>query len=85
MAGIGTTLGVGLDDRWRWRFILGEPAVQTLSRSWLFGSQALTVYGFKVWDGAAWVFRPLMMWDGFAWVNAKLKYWDGATWVPCTA
>jgi hypothetical protein len=35
----------------------------------------------KVWDGAAWVEKPVKVWTGSAWVQKPVKRWDGAAWV----
>lgn len=37
----------------------------------------------KVYDGAAFVAKPLKRWNGTAWVAVpadRLKFYDGATW-----
>lgn len=33
-----------------------------------------------VWNGSAWVRKPLKVWNGSAWVIKPLKYWNGSTW-----
>lgn len=34
----------------------------------------------KVWNGSAWVAKPVNVWNGSAWVTKTLKYWNGSTW-----
>ena len=34
----------------------------------------------QVWDGTAWVYRPVNVWDGSKWVKRPLKAWDGTAW-----
>ena len=35
----------------------------------------------KVWDGSAWVLKPVKVWNGSAWEIKPAKYWDGSAWV----
>lgn len=35
----------------------------------------------KVWNGSAWVEKPVKVWTGSAWVEKKVKYWNGSAWV----
>lgn len=35
----------------------------------------------KVWDGSAWVVKPVKVWNGSAWVEKPLKRWNGSAWV----
>lgn len=34
-----------------------------------------------VWNGSAWVQKPVKVWDGAAWTTKPLKRWNGASWV----
>ena len=34
----------------------------------------------KVWNGSAWVSKPLKVWNGTAWVSKSLKVWTGTIW-----
>lgn len=34
----------------------------------------------KVWNGSAWVQKPLKIWNGSAWVQKPLKVWTGSAW-----
>lgn len=36
--------------------------------------------GIKVWDGTAWVVKPVKVWNGSAWETKTLKRWDGSAW-----
>lgn len=35
----------------------------------------------KVWNGSAWVRKPLKIWNGSAWVEKPVKRWNGSAWV----
>lgn len=35
----------------------------------------------KVWNGSAWVEKPVKVWTGSAWVTKPLKRWTGSAWV----
>lgn len=35
----------------------------------------------KVWNGSAWVVKPVKYWNGSAWVVGALKRWSGSAWV----
>lgn len=37
--------------------------------------------GMKVWNGTAWVIKPVKWWNGTAWVTKPLKRWNGTAWV----
>lgn len=37
--------------------------------------------GVRVWNGSAWVIKPVKEWNGSAWVAREMKYWNGSTWV----
>lgn len=34
----------------------------------------------NVWNGSAWVAKPLKVWNGTAWVQKPVKQWNGSTW-----
>jgi hypothetical protein len=34
----------------------------------------------KVWNGTAWVIKPVKVWSGSAWVTKPLKVWNGSAW-----
>lgn len=34
----------------------------------------------KVWDGSAWVTKPVKVWDGSSWITGVAKVWDGSAW-----
>lgn len=34
----------------------------------------------KVWNGSAWVEKPVKVWNGSGWVEKPMKYWTGSTW-----
>ena len=46
-----------------------------------FASASPTQTNLKVWNGSAWVLKPLKHWNGTAWVSAVLKRWNGSSWV----
>ena len=35
----------------------------------------------KVWDGLAFVAKPVKAWNGTSWAIKPLKYWSGSAWV----
>jgi hypothetical protein len=35
----------------------------------------------KVWNGSAWVARPVKVWTGSAWAIKPVKFWNGSAWV----
>lgn len=35
----------------------------------------------KVWNGSAFVSKPVKVWTGAAWVTKPLKRWSGTAWV----
>lgn len=35
----------------------------------------------KVWNGSAWVEKPMKVWNGSAWVEKPVKFWNGSSWV----
>jgi hypothetical protein len=35
----------------------------------------------KVWNGSAWVAKPLKVWNGSSWVQKPVKHWNGSSWV----
>lgn len=39
----------------------------------------------KVWDGSAWVERPVKVWTGSAWETKPTKFYDGTQWVTTGA
>ena len=36
----------------------------------------------NVWNGSAWVEKPMKAWSGSAWVEKPVKVWNGSGWVP---
>jgi hypothetical protein len=36
--------------------------------------------GVGVWNGSAWVEKPVKVWNGSAWVQKPVKHWDGSSW-----
>jgi hypothetical protein len=37
--------------------------------------------GAKVWNGSAFVEKPVKVWSGSAWVQKPVKHWNGSAWV----
>ena len=35
----------------------------------------------KVWNGTAWVKKPIKVWNGTSWVVKPVKRWNGTAWV----
>lgn len=44
------------------------------------GPVVTTTGGMKVWNGSAWVIKPVKVWNGSAWAVKPVKFWDGSTW-----
>jgi hypothetical protein len=68
--------------------ISGKPTTTltaTASASTAYASIAISLTAatgnIKVWDGAAWVPKPVKVWDGAAWVAKPVKRWSGTAWV----
>ena len=38
----------------------------------------------KIWNGSAWVAKPVKVWNGSAWVTKPVKRWNGTAWVTTT-
>lgn len=36
--------------------------------------------GIRIWNGTAWLKRPVQVWNGTAWVVKTLKVWSGSSW-----
>lgn len=35
----------------------------------------------KVWNGSAFVAKPIKVWNGSSWVTKPVKYWNGSSWI----
>lgn len=46
-----------------------------------FDAAAATTTLAKVWNGTAWVVKPVKYWNGSAWVTKPVKRWSGSAWV----
>lgn len=59
-----------------------EPTKTALSIAY-FGAPLIPSSGglVKVWNGTAWVEKPIKVWNGTAWVQKPLKRWNGTAWV----
>jgi len=64
----------------------GNDMVFTGSPSWV-GGPTLTaksyggMTGISVWNGSAFVEKPVKVWSGSAWVQKPVKRWNGSSWV----
>lgn len=38
----------------------------------------------KVWNGSAFVAKPVKVWNGSSWVTKPVKHWTGSAWVETT-
>jgi hypothetical protein len=36
----------------------------------------------NIWNGSAWVEKPMKAWSGSAWVEKPVMVWNGSSWVP---
>lgn len=72
--------------------ILSATGVVTATPTWtsnLYASALLGVLksapaaggNIKVWNGSAWVAKPVKVWNGSAWVAKPMKRWNGSAWV----
>jgi hypothetical protein len=34
----------------------------------------------NVWNGSAWVEKPVKVWSGSGWIEKPVKIWNGANW-----
>jgi hypothetical protein len=48
---------------------------------WMFGTGTVSTGDLKVWNGSAWVAKPVKVWNGSAWVVKPAKQWNGSAWV----
>jgi hypothetical protein len=39
----------------------------------------------KVYNGSAWVWKPVKVWNGSTWTTKTLRYWNGTSWIPYAA
>lgn len=49
-------------------------------RDEFFGGPSTAGY-ISVWDGAAWVKKPVKYWNGSTWTIKPIKYWNGSVFV----
>lgn len=72
------------NDTYYWRVrAIGDSYIDQWS-DWTTASTfdvAAALSGFKVWNGTAWVIKPVKVWDGTAWEVKPLKRWNGTSWV----
>ena len=62
----------------------GDASVtKTIFSDWFFEASAPpgSTGQVKIWNGSAWVAKPVKIWSGSAWVVKPAKYWNGASWV----
>lgn len=53
------------------------------SMTWCAATMALRPAAggnIKVWNGTAWVAKPVKYWNGTAWVTKPVKRWNGSAW-----
>ena len=57
----------------------------TSTHSWNAATMALRPApgggNIKVWNGSAWVAKPVKFWNGSAWITKPMKRWNGSAWV----
>ena len=74
---------------------LEDPGIPTTTTeptaTWIGFTAALRAAGAvvaggnaKVWNGSAWVAKPVKVWNGSAWVTKPVKRWNGTAWVTTT-
>lgn len=66
----------GAADNWN------EVQASVVLNNDFFGDIVATGTGLaNVWNGSAWVAKPVKVWNGSAWVTKPLKRWSGSSWV----
>lgn len=50
-------------------------------RSGLIFPPAAPAGRVKIWNGSAWVLKPVKIWTGSAWIEKPAKIWNGSAWV----
>lgn len=68
----------GADASWAAESAYTRPAFDAADAS--FAPPSPSGLQISVWNGSAWVLKPLKRWDGAAWVPAVLKRWNGSAW-----
>lgn len=61
-------------------YVFGD-GTNTFYGSLSLGGAVAKVNGFKVWNGTAWVVKPVKVWNGTSFVAKPLKRWTGTAWV----
>ncbi len=76
-----TTLPAGFDPlNVQLAMSAGTWAVETTATA-LVVDNVNTINGRpKVWNGSAWIRKPVKYWNGSAWVEKPMKVWTGSTW-----
>jgi hypothetical protein len=63
---------------------------KSLNHDWAIMAAAFKPAGaaptgqIKVWNGSAFVAKPVKVWNGSSWVTKPVKYWNGSSWVTTT-
>lgn len=74
-----TTLSEGVKYYWRVRAI--DPLGRNSYGLWSETRNFTPNTGMKIWNGTAWVYKPVRMWNGSTWEPRIIKIWDGDDWV----
>lgn len=85
------TLGSGLKTDWTSGAFDPDPLSFTFADDVVFSWAAITIAlrpagagssgRLKVWNGSAWVAKPVKVWNGSSWVAKPVKRWNGSTWI----
>jgi hypothetical protein len=85
------TLGIGHKPDWVSGSFNPAAFTNSLSDSTSYSWAAMTIAlrpavggNIKVWNGTAWVAKPVKVWNGSAWVAKPVKRWNGTAWVTTT-
>jgi hypothetical protein len=46
----------------------------------LSGIQGVIAGGLLLWNGTAWVEKPVKVWNNVTWLQKPVKTWNGTTW-----
>ena len=70
-----------LEDPAYWSVVNGTAAAFSVAGVTLaLRPNASGLGNMKVWNGSAWVAKPVKAWNGTAWVKKPVKFWNGSSW-----
>lgn len=81
MAASKTLATAGSDNPGIWTGILFDQTSYTCASVTMALRPGAGGGNVKIWNGSAWVAKPVKVWNGSTWVTKPLKRWNGAAWV----